>query len=143
MKSIPKAKGTAGTLAVVLSLLTLGLSGPIAPPASAGSIDKTFEIGPGTQFARSNHRTFAVPSGLTVSAKVDFYRLGDPGTANDIPIIIELRQPGANAEQDGPIVQQVSATARRTSVTPGGDGDTVTLTGAASSSGCGNPWRVR
>jgi hypothetical protein len=136
MKNILKSKATASALITGLSLSTLSLLGPMAGPASAGEISKTFELGPGTQVPRSNHRTFNVPSGLPVTARVTYRRLGDPGPQNDIPIVIELRQPGLNATQDGPIVDQKSLLATR-------DNATITLNGPASSRGCSNPWRVR
>ncbi len=77
-----------------------------------------------------------MPCGLAVRAKVEHYRLGDTGAANDVPIIIELKKPGTTADVEGPVAETRNATARR-------DRQTVTLGGTRSNRGCSLPWVVR
>ena len=102
----------------------------------AESITKTFEFGAGTANSFSNKRTFSVPCDRSVSAAVEHYRLGDVGAANDVPIIIELKKPGATADEEGPIADTQNATTTRTK-------QTATVTGTESSRGCSLPWIVR
>ncbi len=104
--------------------------------AFAESITKTFEFGAGTANSVSNKRTFAVPCGVGVSAAVEHYRLGDVGAANDVPIVIELKKPGATADEEGPVADTQNATAKRAK-------QTATVTGTESSRGCSLPWIVR
>lgn len=129
------------TTTLVNSVRTLGVLALFAftmvGTSNAASITKSFEIGEGTGQSQSHFRTFVVPCGLDVTAKVTFSRLGDPGVANDVPIIIELRKPGATAEEDGPIAAQVNnINATRTE-------QNRTLSGTESNRGCTIPWRVR
>lgn len=100
------------------------------------SITKTFEFGEGTANSISNKRTFSVPCGRGVSAGVEHYRLGDTGAANDVPIIIELKKPGATADEEGPVADTKNAVAKR-------DKQTVVVNGTASNRGCSLPWIVR
>lgn len=106
--------------------------------AFADNISKTFEFGPGTQYPRSNVRTFNIPCGTPggVAAVVKFQRLGPDGAGIDIPIVIEFREPDTAANQEGPIVETKTATARKTE-------QTVILRSQSSNRGCSLPWRVR
>jgi len=65
---------------------------------------KTFEIGPGTAYATSNFRNFYVPGCEPIGVTVKYKRSGETGSSNDIPIVIEVRHPGANADTGEPIV---------------------------------------
>jgi hypothetical protein len=100
------------------------------------TINKYFEFGAGTSYPHSNHRTFKVPAGEPVSATVEFERFGQPGAANDVPIYVELRQPGPTPDQEGPVVMTRYGTATT-------EKQTITVTGARSLLGCSLPWRVR
>ncbi len=105
-------------------------------PTFAASITKTFEFGAGTANSVSNKRTFNVPCGVAVSAAVEHYRLGDVGASFDVPILIELKKPGATADVEGAVADTQDATARRTK-------QTATVTGTISNLGCSLPWIVR
>lgn len=75
-----------------------GLSGS----AYASSTTRSFEFGKGTANESSNFRTFIVPCRMTVTAVVKFKRLGDVGASDDVPIVIELRNPPrSSAEEEG------------------------------------------
>lgn len=106
--------------------------------AFAENISKTFEFGAGTPQPRSHVRTFNIPCGTPggVAAVVKFQRLGPDGPSNDIPIIIELREPDTAANQEGPIVETKTAIAKKTE-------QTVILRSQASNRGCSLPWRIR
>jgi hypothetical protein len=106
--------------------------------AFADNVSKSFEFGGGLELKRSNVKTFSLPCGTEggVAAVVKFTRLGPEGRANDIPIIIELREPDTAADQEGPVVETKTASATRTE-------QTVTLYGQSSIRGCTLPWRVR
>lgn len=104
--------------------------------ASGESITKTFEIGPGTAYSTSNKRTFPVPGCQGIGVTVHYQRLGETGAANDVPIVIEVRSPGPNADTDGPIVASKTDTATRTQKTAG-------FTPGTSETGCSVPWVVR
>jgi len=105
--------------------------------AYAAEITKPFEFGAGTANSVSNKRTFPVPCGQRVTAVVKYYRLGDVGAEFDVPIAIELREPGATAQEEGPAFDTKSATAKRTE-------QTATLVRAPSRDrGCNLPWVVR
>jgi hypothetical protein len=104
--------------------------------ANAESITKTFEIGPGTANTTSNYRTFSIPGCEGIGVTVHFQRLGEAGSANDVPIVIEVRSPGSNADTDGPIVSSKTDTATRIQKTAG-------FTPGSSETGCDIPWRVR
>jgi hypothetical protein len=136
MKHTRTSKSVASILAVVFLMSLFSLLSISTPTADAASITKSFEIGAGTGQERSHFRTFSVPSGLAVTASVKFKRLGDPGAANDVPIIIELRQPAVVETEDGALVDSKNAIAKR-------DEQTITLTGPASFRGCDKTWRVR
>ncbi|MBI3650412.1 MAG: hypothetical protein HY231_05125 [Acidobacteria bacterium] len=136
MKHTRKSQSIASILAVVFLMSMFSLLSVSTPTADAASITKTFEIGAGTGQQRSHFRSFTVPAGLTVSTAVKFKRLGDPGAQNDVPIIIELRQPGATESEDGPLVDSKNAIVRR-------DEQTLNLSGSSSTRGCSLPWRVR
>jgi hypothetical protein len=99
---------------------------------------KTFEFGPGTPQPRSHVRTFPIPCGTPggVAAVVKFQRLGPAGANNDLPIIIEFREPDTAPDQEGPVVETKTATAKKTE-------QTVTLRSQSSNRGCTLPWRVR
>jgi hypothetical protein len=100
-------------------------------------ITKTFEFGAGTANSVSNKRTFPVPCGQRVTAVVKYYRLGDVGAQFDVPILIELREPGATAEEEDPAFETKSATAKRTE-------QTATLVRPPRNDrGCNLPWVVR
>jgi hypothetical protein len=103
----------------------------------ADNISKTFEFGEGTPQSRSHVRTFPIPCNKAVAAVVKFRRLGPDGGGNDIPIIIELREPDTAADQEGSIVQTESGMAKTTE-------QTVTFnTAFGRPRGCSLPWRVR
>lgn len=104
----------------------------------AESISKTFEFGAGTSQPRSHVRTFPIPCGTEggVAAVVKFRRLGADGAGNDIPIIIELREPDTAPGQEGPVVETKTATGKRAE-------ETVILRSQSSNRGCSLPWRVR
>lgn len=105
--------------------------------ANAAEITKTFEFGAGTANTISNKRTFAVPCGQSVTAVVKYHRLGDTGAQFDVPIVIELREPGDTPEAEGPAFTTESVTARRTE-------QTATLVRTRSlARGCSYPWVVR
>ncbi|MCI0412812.1 proprotein convertase P-domain-containing protein [bacterium] len=104
----------------------------------ASNITKTFEFGPGTQYSSSVFRTFPVPCGRQVAAVVKFKRLGPSGTSNNIPIIIELREPDTAANQEGPLVE-----ARNANATTSEQIVTILSFGGGSPRGCTLPWRVR
>lgn len=102
------------------------------------SITKTFEFGVGTAQTRSHFRTFPIPCGTLggIAAVVKFQRLGPDAASNNIPIIIELREPDTAAEQEGPIADTKTANAKKTE-------QSVTLRSQSSNRGCSLPWRVR
>lgn len=102
----------------------------------AESLTKTFEFGAGTANSNSNKRTFSVPCGVSVSAAVEHYRLGDVSAENDVPIIIELKKPGASADDEGAVADTQTATTKRAK-------QTATVTGTESNRGCALPWIVR
>lgn len=106
--------------------------------AFADNISKTFEFGEGTPQSRSHVRTFNIPCGTEggVAAVVKFQRLGPDAASNNIPIIIELREPDTAADQEGPIVETKTADAKKTE-------QTVILRSQSSNRGCSLPWRVR
>jgi len=104
----------------------------------ASNISKTFEFGPGTQYSSSVFRTFPVPCGRQVAAVVKFTRLGPVGLNNDIPIIIELREPDTAPNQEGPIAGTKNDFALTTEKTV-----TIFSIGGGSARGCSLPWRVR
>ena len=108
----------------------------IAATANAQSISKSFEFGPGLQYGRSVVRAYPVAARLEVSAVIKFQRLGPSGSADDVPIDIELREPDTSAGVEGPIVETIHASASRTE-------KTVTIGGLPSNRGCPLPWRVR
>jgi hypothetical protein len=124
-----------GNIVRVLGLMAL-LAVAAVSSAFAESVTKDFEFGAGTGASLSDRRTFWVPCGLPVTAKVTFSRLGAAAASNDVPIIIELKRPGTTSAQDGPVVASQNATAKR-------DEQTRTLNGPASSIGCSTPWAVR
>jgi hypothetical protein len=86
--------------------------------ADAERITKSFELGAGTAYQVSNRRTFNVPCGRKIVASVEFHRLGAADAANDVPIVIELKKPGAAATEEG-------------------------LKGKESNRGCSLPWIVK
>ena len=106
--------------------------------AFAENISKTFEFGEGTTQPRSHVRTFPIPCGTVggVTAVVKFQRLGPDGASNNIPIIIEFREPDTAPDQEGPVVETKSATATKIE-------QTVILRSQSSNRGCSLPWRVR
>lgn len=124
--------GNIGRVFGVMSLLAVAT----VSSAFAESITKTFEFGAGTANSISNKRTFNVPCGVDVSAAVEHYRLGDAGTAFDVPIVIELKKPGATADVEGTVADTQNATAKRAK-------QTATVTGTQSDRGCSLPWVVR
>ena len=118
----------------VMALCTLATVGT----AFAGTISKTFEFGAGTPQPRSHVRTFPIPCGTPggVAATVKFKRLGPAGASNDIPIIIEFREPDTAPNQEGPVVETKTATAKTTE-------QTIILRSGRNNRGCTLPWRVR
>lgn len=123
------------TIFATVGLFAFGLVGT----AVASTIHKTFEFGPGTQNPSSNVRTFPVPCGRQVAAVVKFQRLGPAGASNDIPILIELREPDTAPNQEGPISETRSAIAKTTEQEVRG----ILSFSGGSSRGCSLPWRVR
>src|SRR5688500_5205739 len=110
-----------------------GLSGTV----TADNVSKTFEFGEGSAQTRSIVRIFPISCNKAVVAVVKFQRLGSAGEGNDIPIIIELREPDTAPDQEGPIVQTESGMAKTTE-------QTITFSTAhGRSRGCSLPWRVR
>lgn len=108
-----------------------------AGTAFADNISKTFEFGAGTPQPRSHVRTFSVPCGTEggVAAVVKFQRVGPVGASN-IPIIIEFREPDTAPDQEGPVVETKTATAKTTE-------QTIILSSQSNNRGCSLPWRVR
>ncbi|MFN2511020.1 MAG: hypothetical protein ABR568_06190 [Pyrinomonadaceae bacterium] len=106
--------------------------------ASAETITKSFEIGLGTSQPRSHFRTFTLPCRTRMVASITYSRSGAAGANNDVPIFIEVRKPGATAEEDGAVASvKENLTATRVP-------KTTNLAGAVSDSGgCSIPWRVR
>lgn len=117
-----------------LTLIGLfGLSGTVI----ADNVTKTFEFGSGSAQTRSIVRTFPISCNKAVVAVVKFQRLGPEGGGNDIPIIIELREPDTAADQEGSVVQTESGMAKITE-------QSVTFnTASGRPRGCSLPWRVR
>ena len=111
----------------------------LSETALATTITKSFEFGAGTENSVSNKRTFPVPCGQKVNATVIFQRGGGGGSSNDVPIVIELRSPGATATEEGPVVDSKQATAKIFSGFP----QTARLSGNKSNRGCDLPWIVR
>jgi hypothetical protein len=107
--------------------------------ASASNISKTFELGPGTQSSRSVSRTYPVPCGRQVAAVVKYKRLGTAGASNDIPLIIELREPDTASGVEGAIVDTRSVKAQTVEQTA----PTIFSAAGGSSRGCSRPWRIR
>jgi hypothetical protein len=109
--------------------------------AFAEQIQKSFEFGPGTANSTSNKRTFQVPCHAGIEGvSATYQRKGDKGVGNDVPIIMELRSPGATAAEEGPVVDSVALTAtlgQKLSIT------TKLLKGNPSTRGCSLPWIVR
>lgn len=101
------------------------------------TITKSFEIGTSTTPA-SNYRTFALPCRTRMVASVTYSRAGAAGESNDVPIFIEVREPGTTSDTEGRVVA-VREGLRATRIPK-----TTTLPAATSElSGCLNPWRVR
>ena len=94
MKNTFSKKSIATTLIAVILFSVFSLIGIGTQTASAATISKAFEFGAGTANSISNARTFPVPCGLAVTVSVEYYRLGNNGAQNNVPIIIELRKPG-------------------------------------------------
>src|SRR5687767_2245111 len=69
--------------------------------ASAHSIVKNFEFGPGMTGSTSHMRTFAIPNGVNVKVVISFKRFGPTGSSNDVGVIFDVHSPGP--EQEGPI----------------------------------------
>jgi hypothetical protein len=107
--------------------------------ASASNISKTFELGPGTQNSRSVYRTYGAPCGRQVAAVVKYKRLGPAGASNDIPLVIELREPETAGGAEGAIVETRSVKAQTTEQTA----PTIFSAAGGSSRGCSQPWRIR
>lgn len=123
-----------GRVLGVLALCSFAAAGT----AFADSITKTFEFGAGSALLRSVFKTFPVPCRKAVTVTVKFRRLGTAGLNNDIPILIELREPNTAPDQEGPVVGEIRSATSRTSE------QTVTLSGPAGiNRGCSLPWRVR
>ncbi len=118
-------------------ILTLCSFTPVNP-AFADNISKPFEFGAGTPQPRSHVRTFPTPCSTAggIAAVVKFKRLGPAGASNDIPIIIELREPDTAPDQEGPVVETKTATAKKNE-------QTIILRSQSSNRGCSLPWRVR
>ncbi len=123
---------------ITMRLFILALIVVTVSPAFAGNISKTFEFGPGTPQTRSHVRTFNIPCGTVggVAAVVKFKRLGPAGASNDIPIIIEFREPDTAPGEEGPVVETRTATAKTTE-------QSITLRSGRNNRGCALPWRVR
>ncbi len=147
MKNRLAKKSIASSLITLMVLSMFGLFSIMTQTTSAASATKAFEVGPGTAQTTSHFRTFAVPCGQSVNVNVKFYRLGDPGAQNDVPLIIELRKPGASESQDGPIADTKNVIAYRTddpNSSHRAQAQTgVNLSGSASDQSCSIPWRVR
>lgn len=121
------------TIFVVTALLTIATAGM----ALADNVTKTFEFGEGLAQTRSSLRTFPISCNKAVVAVVKFQRLGSAGGGNDIPIIIELREPDTAPDQEGSIVQTESGMAKLAE-------QTITFaTANGRPRGCSLPWRVR
>lgn len=118
-------------VAVLFTIVTVGT-------VFADNITKTFEFGAGSAQTRSHFRTFPIACGTLggIAAVVKFQRLGPDAASNNIPIIIELREPDTAAEQEGPIADTKTANAKKTE-------QSVTLFSPSSTRGCSLPWRVR
>lgn len=125
-------KNTVKLLALAfIALVSMNVS------AFADTITKDYEIGPGTANSGSLSRFFQVPSKVGVSASVRFERQGPAGNASNLPLIIELRQPGTGNDADGPLAERREVTATTTV-------QTITLNGNGNNNGCaGSPWKVR
>lgn len=122
-------------------LVTLLITTGICGTAFAETIQKTFEFGAGTANTISNKRTFPVPCHAGIEGvSATYQRKGVAGAANDVPIIMELRSPGATATQEGPVVDSVALTATLTQQL---SISTKLLKGDPSPRGCSLPWIVR
>lgn len=111
----------------------------LSQTAHADKITKTFEFGPGTDSSMSSKRTFAVPCEWKVTAIVNLKRDGDSSSfdpQNDVPVVIELRSPGASAGEEGPIEQTKPVTATKSL-------QWNLLWGAKNERGCDLVWIVR
>ncbi len=122
------------TIFVIAALFVLASSGT----AFATIISKPYEFGPGLQFTTSVLMSFSVPCGRQVNSNIKFKRLGPAGASNDVPILIEFRQPDTSPNVEGPLVQSKNVNATTTE-------QTVTILSAAGGStrGCSLPWRIR
>ena len=124
----------------VTLLIVLGISGT----AFAGEIVKSFEFGAGSANSVSNKRTFPVPCHRGIEGlSVTYQRIGDAGAANDVPIIVELRSPGATATEEGPVVDSESLNATLTQKVSLQTRTSGTLVVNPSPRGCSLPWIVR
>lgn len=104
-------------------------------------LTKTFEFGLGTANTISNKRTFAVPCHAGIEGvSATYVRKGNVGQQFDIPITMELRSPGATADEEGPVVDSVNLTATLASQQ---SLSTRLLKGDPSGRGCALPWVVR
>lgn len=100
-------------------------------------ITKDFEVGPGTANPQSHSRFFHYPSRKNIIAGVRFERQGPAGKSFDLPLIIELRQPGNGNDADGPLVERREVTA---TTSP----QEFSFSGNGNNMGCsGSPWKVR
>lgn len=99
---------------------------------------KTIEVGPGTQNPVSVARFFVVPSRVGAQVLVQLKRTGASGAAFDVPVDIEIRQPGVGNEEDGPIA------ASKNGVMIGTSNVNLTFNVIGNDNGCkGSPWKVR
>lgn len=131
MKQATAAKSMRGATIIVLLVSVL-------TTARADNISRTFEFGTGTAQARSHVRTFSIPCATPggVAAVVKFQRLGPDGAANDVPIVVELREPDTAPNVEGPLVEAKSLVAKKAE-------QTIVLRSVSSNRGCSLPWRVR
>ncbi len=67
---------------------------------------------------------------------IKYKRKGDAAARNDVPITVEIVQPGETADQEGTSAQSKNVTAKTTE-------QQVSLSGGESARGCATPWRVR
>jgi hypothetical protein len=142
MKNIGSANGQANGLRNLLSISAAAALGILAAtPASAQTIEKTFEFGPGTPNDHSNMRTFAVPAFSHVLVRVDATNV------TGAPLVIEVHKPDANSISftgpDGPLIDIRTNFLFNELVLPSDPALGGTSGYIGDQFGCPSTWRIR